>query len=348
MAIDIGLLKIDGAVFHQVPARSAPGPDGSPMQPVISTVESTLDGRLEFFLRDRLTRTFGEAAQPVIRDEDHDSPTPDLVTAALEAGAAADIVAPFHPLPALLLEVQAHNSPRGLLAVIRGTCGATRVVVLVKVEQERGLSFETIEHEGEVRVEVVIEDGLVLTDKTEVFKAALFHLEDGTLVGLLTDDQTGSVYKGPSSQYWLTDFLGCRYSREADVMTRAWIKGTERLIRSDLADPAEKDGVLSAMLAELASNRNAIDPKQFIKNYVPGHAQDAALERLAHEGAPRTRFRKSRDVSGSAPTKKRLVFDTGYEVTMPADATPDLTTEVVDDTEVDVLTIRGRIRRVGT
>lgn len=348
MAIDVGLLKIDGAVFHQVPARNMPGPDGTPLQPVLSTVESTLDGRLEFFLRDRLTRTFGEAAQPVIRDDDTASPTPDLVIAALEAGASADIVTPFHPLPALLLEVQAHNSPRGLLSVIRGTCGTTPIIVLVKVEQERGLSFDTIEDHGEVRVEVVIEDGLVLTDKTEVFKAALFHLEDDALVGLLTDDQTGSVYKGPSSQYWLTDFLGCRYSREADVMTRAWIKGTERLIRSDLADPAEKDAVLSAMLVELASNRNAIDPKQFIRNHVPEHAQDTALERLAREGAPRTRFPKSRDVSRGAPTKKRLVFDTGYEVTMPAEATPDLSTEVVDDTEVDVLTIRGRIRRVGT
>lgn len=348
MAIDIGRLKIDGAVFHQVPARDTPGLDGKPAQPVLSTVESTLDGRLEFFLRDRLTRTFSEAAQPVIRDDVSVSPTPDLVIAALARGAKADIVKPFHPLPALLLEVQAHNSPRGLLAVIRGSCGTTRVVVLVKVEQERGLSFETYSENGEVRVEVVIEDGLVFTDKTQVFKAGLFYIDEDDLVGVVTDDQTGSIYRGPSSLYWLTDFLGCRYSREADVLTRAWIKATERLIKSDIDDPTDKDAVLSAMLTELESNRRAIDPRRFIENYVPLEAQDNARQRLLNEGAPTTRFPKSRDVSDKAPRRKRFVFDTGYEVTMPADATPDLTTEVVDGVETDVLTIRGRIRRVGS
>lgn len=348
MPIDIGMLKIDGAVFHAVPARDTPGPDGAPMEPVLSTVESTLDGQLEFFLRDRVTRTFKEAAQPIARNEDVDTPTPDLIANALAVGAAADIVLPFHPLPALLMEVQAHNSPKGLLSVIRGTCGTTRVLVIVKVEQERGLSFQTFTEDGEVRVEVVIEDGLVFTDKTEVFKAAIFYIEDGALVGMLTDDQTGSIYKGPSSLYWLTDFLGCRYSSEADVMTRSWIKATERLVKSDLTDPAERDAVLSAMLTELRSNRNAIDPNRFIRNYVPPHASDTARQRLFDAGAPTTRFQKSRDVSSKAPTKKRLVFDTGFEVTMPADAVPDLTKELVGNEVVDVLTIRGRIRRVGS
>jgi len=348
MAVDVGLLKIDAAIFHRVPARNTFEPDGTVAQPVLSTVESNLDGQLEFFLRDRLTRTFTEAAQPVARDEEIATPTPDLVVEALAAGVKADIVKPFHPLPALLLEVQAHNSPKGLLAVIRGSCGSMRVLVLVKVEQERGLSFATSTEGGEVRVEVVIEDGLVLTDKTDVFKAVLFYMEDEKLVGLLTDDQTGSIYKGPSSLYWLRDFLGCRYSREADVMTRAWIRATERLIRSDLTDAAEKDAVLSSMLAELASNRNVIDPKRFIENHIPQPAKDNARRRLENEGAPTTTFPKSRNVSHKAPTKKRLLFDSGYEVTMPADASPDLDKQTVDGKELDVLTIRGHIRYVGS
>ena len=315
---------------------------------MLSTVESKLDGRLEFFLRDRVTRTFNEAAQPVRRDDSSVSPTPDLVAAALSLS-KADIVKPFHPLAALLVEVQAHNSPKGLLSVIRGSCDNVRVIVLVKVEQERGLSFETHEEDGEVRVEVVIEDGLVFTDKTQVFKAALFYFdEDGELVGVVTDDQTGSLYRGPSSVYWLSDFLGCRYSREADVMTRAWIKATERLVKSDIADPRDKDAVLSAMFVELRSNRRAINPKTFVEHHVPLAVQDAARQRLLNEGASATTFTKSRDVCHEAPTRKRLVFDTGYEVTMPVDVKPDLTAEEVDGIEQDVLTIRGRIRRVGS
>jgi hypothetical protein len=341
--IDIALLEITGAVFHQVPTKATS--EGKASRPMLSTAESTLESRLELFLRDRLTRTFSRAAQPVVRDEAVASPTPDIVTSALQAG-VANIVEPFHPLPALLLDVQAHNSPEGLLAVIRGACGPTPVVVLVKVEQERGMSFETVGSGDDVRVEVVIEEGLVFTDKTDVFKAAIFYLDDGELAGYLTDDQTGSIYHGPASLYWLGGFLGCKYQVGPDVQTRAWIKGIERLVRSDLGDPVDQDRVFSAMLVELQSNERQIDPERFIERYVPEDAHDRALERLRDAGAPTRRFVKSQDVGTQAPKKKRFVFDGGFQVTMPADAVPDLSKDEVDGVEVDVLTIRGHIQSV--
>jgi hypothetical protein len=346
--LDVGLLMISAAVFHSVPARNTFEQDGSPSVPVLSTAESKLDGQLEFFLRDRLTRTFAQAAQPVREDPDSIAPTPDLVVAALTGQSPADIVRPFHPLPDLLLDAQAHNSPKGLLAVIRGKCGATPVLVIVKVEQERGLSFETHTENGITRVEVVIEDGLVFTDKTEVFKAAIFYMDGSDLAGFVTDDQSGSIYSGPSSRYWLSDFLGCRFSNDLDVMTRSWIKATKRLIKSDIADAARKSAVLSAMLAELSSNRSNIHPKQFIQNYVPEDLQDQALSRLRAAGAPVTSFPKSRDVASKAPGRKRIIFDTGYEVVMPAEMQPDIRKELLDGMEVDVLTIRGVIKRVDT
>jgi hypothetical protein len=218
----------------------------------------------------------------------------------------------------------------------------------LKVEQERGLSFETHIDGAEVRVEVAIEDGLVLTDKTELFKAAIFYLDDDILSGYVTDDQTGSVYRGPSSEYWLHEFLGCQYTRATDVMTRNWIKGTERLIKSDIKDPAQRDRVLTAMLTELGSNRNAIDPTRFIDNYVPDEYKDAARSRLSHAGASTTRFRKSRDVSQKAPRRKLFIFDGGIEVKVPPDVTPELSKEQVGGAEIDVMTIRGHLLDVRT
>jgi hypothetical protein len=348
MAIDVALLKIEAAVFHQVPTRTMVNPDGSQAQPIVATVESSLDTKLRFFLRDRLERAFKGAAQPIVRDDDASSPTPDLVAEGLATGAATDIVTPFGPLPHLLLAVQAHNSPQGLLSIVRGTCGAAAILAVLKVEQERGLSFETRIQGDEVSVEVAIEEGLVLTDKTELFKSALFYLDNGELAGYVTDDQTGSVFRGPSSEYWLREFLGCRYQRDFDVMTRSWIKATERLIKSDIADAAGRDYVLTAMLTELGANRNDIDPRRFIDNYVPDEYKDAAVARLAAQGAPTTRFRKSRDVSDQAPKKKVFVFTDGTEVKVPTDVSPELSTEEVDGEQLDVLTIRGHIRTVRT
>ncbi len=160
----------------------------------------------------------------------------------------------------------------------------------MKVEEERGLSFDTYEEDGQIRVEVVLEDGLVFTSKTQVFKAAVFYMDGDDLVGLITDDQTGSVYRGPVSHYWLTDFLRIRCGRDADVQTRSWIKATQRVIRSDIESPADKNSVFSAMIGELASNRNAIDPRRFISDHVPPDVQDKATQRLHDEGTPTTRF----------------------------------------------------------
>lgn len=347
--INIALLRISGAIFHQVPTKGRLGGGGAAPRTTLSTAESPLDPRLELFLCDRLKRTFTHAAQPIVRDDAVACPTPDIVLTSLGAGSAPDIVEPFHPLPDLLLEKQARNSPEGLLAIIRGACDSTPVIVLVKVEQERGMSFETVEDGDERRVEVVIEDGLVFTDKTDVFKAAIFYLDGGgDLAGYLTDDQTGSVYRGPASIYWLSDFLGCKYQIGPDVTTRAWIKATEQLVKRDIEDPAQKDRVLSAMLVELQANTNQIDPQGFIQTHVPDGVQDQAMTRLRENGAPTRRFAKSRDVSAQAPKRKKIFFDNEISVTMPADSIPDISKEQVGDEEVDVLTIRGRIRRVDT
>ena len=338
---------MEGAVFHQVPAKNAKSADGGPAAPVHSDAESTLDARLEMFLRDRLMRTFKQAMQSVRRDEESQSVTPDLVETALKSACAPDIVKPFQPLPELLCEVQAHNSPQGLLAIIRGTCGNQRVLVLMKVEQERGLSFETRNVLGVARVEVVVEDGLVLTDKTEIFKAGLFFMEDDELHGYVTDDQSGSVYRGPSSRYWLSDFLGCKWANDVDVVTRNWIKGIQRLIKSDVSDPARKSALTSALHAELSSNRNSITPQTFIDDHVPEELQDRAIVRLREAGVPNRLFPKSRNVADSSPTIKRFEFDTGVTVTMPIADEPSIEEIQIDGDTQHVLTLRGRITRVG-
>ncbi len=345
-AMDIGLLEVEGAIFHQVPRRPR-GDAASAEAVVVSTHESKLEPRLKQFLRDRILGTFRESGQRVVRDDDAASPVPDLVAAALEED-PPEITERFAPLPALLHEVQAHNSPEGLFAVVRGRCGTDRVVVLLKVEQEKGLSFETAtDDEGRVSIEVVIEEGLVLTSNTNVFKAAAFSLdEDRNLDGTVTDEQTGSVYRGPASNYWLTDFLGCKYASSVDVLTRSWVRAMERVIKSDIDDAADKDRAYTAMVAELGSNRQKINPKTFIRDYLPEPVQDTAVQRLRDAGASTASFTKSRAVANEAPRNKVFAFDNGVKVTMPIDVTPELTKETIGDQERDVLTIRGRLRSV--
>ena len=283
--LDFGLFRVERAIFHQVPSRGAETP------PIRSTVESNLDDELEFFLRDRLGRTFGASAQPVRRGDPGASPVPDLVQGLLGAS-APDIVVPFHPLPDLLQSVQAHNSPSGLLTIVFGRCGSTEVVAIAKIEEERGLSFSTEVNGDEVRVEVALENGLVLTDKTVVFKAAVFYLDSqGELQGFVTDDQAGNAYSRPASNYWLLDFLGCEFSNDVDVTTRDWVKSMKQVANNDLKDdPRSQSNLLAAIYTELNSNKANDDPKQFVADHIPLDKQDQALQRLSNNGAPLRRF----------------------------------------------------------
>lgn len=351
--IDVGLLSVEGAVFHEVPKKGEVDAAGQQLDPVRSTVEAVLDDRLELFLRDRLSGSLRNAAQPVRRDDDSLSPLPDVVIAALNDGATdrePDIVHPFHPLADLLLEVQSHVSPRGLLTLVRGRCGSIPVIVIAKVEEERGLSFSTTETDGQIRVEVAIEDGLVLTNKTGVFKSALLYLDESAqLVGLVTDDQAGSAYDRPTSEYWLSDFLGCEHSNDVDVATRYWLKATKQFANIDLKDDAiARSNVLRAMSTELQSNRRNIDPQGFIRDHVPAARQDDALSRLRSNGAPTRTFAKSRAVAAKAPRMHKYVFDDGSEVRVPAGIQPDITNETVDGAEQTTLTVRGHLRRIET
>ena len=140
--MDIGLLSVEGAVFHHVPgkARRAAGAAAEP-EPRLSAGESVLEDRLRAFLCDRIKRTFTESGHPIERDPDQSPAVTGLMHEAL-VDPSHEIVERFRPLPALLLEVQAPIAPQGLFAVVRGRCGTQRVVILMKVEQEQGLSFE--------------------------------------------------------------------------------------------------------------------------------------------------------------------------------------------------------------
>jgi len=352
--IDLGRLRVEGAVFHQIPRKKplpgTPAPKNGP-EVTLSTVESVLDDQLEAFLQSRINESMSGSAQPIVPDEERSQLVPDAVRESLDGG-NSDIADRFDAAAHHLLETQHHTSPEGLFAVVRGHAGQTPILALVKVERERGLSFEVVDDRDGVRVEVVFEDGLVLTGKTKVFKAAIFYVShtdaSGThIAGYVTDDQSGSsMYDGPSSLYWIHKFLGCRYSRDADVQTRAFAKAIERTIRTDIKSAAQQSTALSALRAELGSNRKSIDPKKFVADFIPSEVQDSALQRLRDAGASSTSFPKSADVSAASPTTKTVLFRSGVKVVFPEGTEPELSTEGEEGDEVDVLTIRGEVKHV--
>jgi hypothetical protein len=349
--INLNLLKLEGVIFHQVPQNK--GAD-SKETPVLSDAEQPTSSRLEFYLRDQIVATFSRSRQRVEPDEDQDSTLP---TACIDLlvpsnGKAIDDVNAFvefsRGAAQLLYERQRGNAPDGLLVVGRGTVGDKAVICLAKLEQQAGLSFEVVEQDGGQVVQVALEDGLVLTDDTAVFKAAIFTLagtkKARTLDGIVSDEQSGKVYEAPVSAYWLRTFLGCKYANSADVQTRAFVKAITDVINHDIADFADRDLAHSALTAELHNNKTAIDPSDWIETNLPLPVQDKAIQRLADAGAPTTAFPKGQEVVEHAPKNTWFEFSDGTRLKVPIDHEVQLDKGTEDN--VDVLTVRGKIVRI--
>lgn len=272
--MDMRRLSVEGVIFHFVPGGANRFVAGENI--VVATRQSALDPKLRAFLRDRLVEVLAAAAQPIEPLDPPTSPVPDLVAVALNKD-DPDIVGPFTPLPHLLEDQQADSSPHGLLAIVHARVDANTLIAILKVEQERGISFKTKVDGPDISVEVELEDGLVLTSKTKLFKAGVLFLEDDEVKGYVTDDQTGSMYRGPSSHYWLEGFLGCQYARHVDVLTRGWVRGVEIAARS-VKDPAVTDQILQALHTDLVSNKRAIDPETFSTPNDSSHREASLVE----------------------------------------------------------------------
>ena len=352
--LDLGLLKVDGVIFHHIPQRSWDAEEAAASGPILSDKEQSVGSRLEFYLRDQVTKTFLQSSQAVKADPDLTSILPTAIQGLLHANPGGEgFVDSFIELTktaaGLLFEEQHPNAPSGLMVFLRGSLGARSVLCVAKLEQQSGLSFDVVEVDGVQTVTVALEDGLVLTEKTEVFKAAVFALDDSTsdeLEGLVSDEQSGNLYRAPITDYWLRGFLGCKYANESAVQTRAFIKAVTTAINQDIEDIEVRDKAFDALAVELASNRRTISPKSWIKDHIDSEDQDRVLGRLREAGVWASSFPKSSEVADHAPKFKWYEFSDGRKVKVPADRTVELETFGEESNKEDVLTIRGKIVRI--
>lgn len=350
--IELGLLQVNGLIFHHIPARPGGIDPASEGGPVLSAKQHAMPDKLEFYIRDQVARTFLRSSQAVSVDQDADSVVPVQVATCLgtmdnSSGTARVFVSVSQTIATQLYNCQHGNAPSGLLVVAHGTAGGNQVLIIAKLEQQSGLSFEVEQVRGIQTVQVALEDGLVLTDKTEVFKAAVFVLNSSSeLEGVVSDEQSGNVYSAPITDYWLRAFLGCKYANSADVQTRAFIKGVNSAINSDISDINERDRAFDALGVELASNRRVIKPQKWVEENIAADSRDAVMARLREAGVPTSQFPKSAEVAERAPKYRWYEFSDGRKVKVPLDREVELVTHGEDSSKEDVLTMRGKIVRI--
>jgi hypothetical protein len=313
---DLARLRIVRMIFHDVPNR----PRGIETAPILADLETPLDARRAKIIYTRLTQVIGSKHAYSIRF----SPAPatlvpsEMRTFTREARESEEFVQMSRRLAGYLFAQHNGATSPGLLCVTAVTAGAKTGVAILKLERQEGAEIKFRGEEGSRVVDMDVLENLILTDKTRLFKSALF-LRNG-----LGDDDfdlgaCNSQVPGNSddlTRFWLT-YLGCVLEQEPRVATKRWFEVSLTFANDVIADAVEKNDFYEHLHSELKSNRRRVSPNQFIEDYVPRPLRTQYRQFLEENHVSLQAFPKDVAEISSRLRKRRLHTSHGISVSVP-------------------------------
>lgn len=283
MKSNLAKLRIDRLIVHEIPARLVSG-DGPP--PVLSEVESRLDQMLRNYFGERIKESLAAAAYDVVLDADSASPVPGLVLDHLN-GTGKPFVAMSQDMAGHLYASQTGVNPDGLLTVAHVSIADRRGLGILKLDKEEGLRVKSIKLENKRTFNIEHIRELMLTNRTRVFKAALFVQRGKTLASveaIVSDKQRGYQPKTEVADFFLKRFLGCALREAPDVTTKRFFQATDLFVNTRVSDPVLKTQYQMALLTEMNSGRPTIEPKRFAENNLQPPDRDSYAQLLVEQG----------------------------------------------------------------
>ena len=135
------------------------------------------------------------------------------------------------------------------------TAGTKSGVAIWKLERQEGAEIKFREKKAAV-FDMDVLDNLILTDKTRLFKSALFFRngpgEDDFDLGACNSQVPGT--SDDLTRFWL-NYSGCVLDQEPRVATKKWFEASLTFANDKIADPVEKNDFYEHIHSELKSNR---------------------------------------------------------------------------------------------
>lgn len=296
---------------HQVPRKRRS--DTSTNEPTYSEAIPELpDETLGFFTK-RLQRTLQQRGHPVEEDEQAESPPlPRLFANFLND--ELDLLQVSQRAADHLYRSQS-GSPHEeecLFVTCEVSMMGKKGVAVMKLEREEGVQIETQDIDGKETLMVKVLDDLMLTDNTRLFKAGVFWLDRTTLYGSVSDTQQNT--QTDIAQYFISGFLGCRFQKLPNVVTKDFFDAVPNFINSEVTDSEKKLNYYWALQTEVNSNKNNIDPVQFVADNFDLDHQDNVAAYLSDAGVPDAVFNKDTSKLSDRNNKSRLKTSNGLTI----------------------------------
>jgi hypothetical protein len=315
-AADLARLKINRIIFHDVPNR----PKILETKVILADLETKIDIGKAKILYDRITQVLGSKHAYTM----HFSPTPatkvpDEVRKYTSKGhTSEEFVAMSRELANYLFAQHTGATSPGLLCVMDVTVGTKRGLAILKLERQEGAEIKFSGEEGKRIFDFDVLENLILTDKTRLFKSALF-VRHGA--GDDDFDSHGCDSQGPGTsedvaRFWLT-YLGCKLAEEPRVSTRKWFEASIAFANEQISDAVAKNDFYEHVHSELKSNRKNFSPRQFLEERVSAGLRTAFKQFLEEHQVSLQSFTK--DISEIKTRLRRKAYHTahGISVTVP-------------------------------
>lgn len=343
----VATLNIDQAIIHEITERSLAPPN--PPELVLSNVLSPLDADLRNYFQARIAESLEKAAYPVIADPDRSSPTPDLVFAHLHEH-TADLVATSKAMADHLFRAQQSvRASSGLLVVATGTLDTGPCLAILKLQKQEGLNLERVGNPGAETYSLEHLRRLMLTNETRVFKVALFESADiqdvEDISGLVSDKQRFSSPEKRMADFFLKTFLGCRLRDDPAQVTSRFYVAAERFINDMVSDPEKRARYHRALLTDLTSQADTINPKKFAEQHLDQADRKSFIAHVRSGGVMAPHFPRDTALIESRLKEEEYVLGSGIRV-RGRPAAFDEHADISQDGVMLEMVIRDRLKSV--
>jgi hypothetical protein len=315
--LDLKVFKVGELVVHQLPKRGQPAETG-----ILSDRASPLVPKVQHFFEERVRLAFDLVATPITFLDASPSPVPAIIQDLL-AEPTKSFVPGSQAIAARLFELQNKIHSEGLLCVLRCKVGPKHALATIKLEHELGVRAELQGAEGELHFAIQIIDDLMLTNKTKVFKVALF-VQDGGVEACLCDNQ--SPDHAPA-EYFLTQFLGCARVAKPEVVTQKFFQTAERFFNG-LSDAERQTRYNTALIAEMNRTAGSVSARGFARDNLEQADRRPFLAAMTDAHIPLASFHKNLDLIRNRVRRIRFSFEGDVDVSAPHERMQDKTVRV--------------------
>ncbi|MGW6214994.1 nucleoid-associated protein [Streptomyces sp. NPDC055109] len=327
MRTDFGYLVIDQAIVHAVPQRTK---DQDPVPLKLSETACRLDDGGRTALQGKLRDVLDRLGREVVEDPELKSGLPDAVRSFLSG--EQDLVEVSGELAHALRDSQNGTSSSGLLLVAAARLNNRRALLMVKLEHETGMQANEIVTGGLRTFDMQFFANLLFTEKSKVYKVALFSEEgraDSGLHGWAADPQKSGK---DVARFFLEKFLGCRHQNDPRELTRRFHDVAMDWVNSRFTHSDVRVDYVMAVMVELQNSAPTLDPATFIETHLREPHHDDFAEFLEENDVPVRTFDKNTEFISNRLQKMRVDLSNGAFLVAPLEAVQDGTV-VVEDLE---------------